>query len=617
MTYGCMRTSHSVASREPRWLHFPRAPGRASRSLVDSSRSACFSRARSEGRHAAKELVSPAASCSVARESAIKQTAHVEAGHRGRRRKADRRAAHARRVHDWAQGREHHPPHRAQRVARARAPLQEERQRRADGTPASATVVLEDLTSYNGVFVNGLRVTHAQNLRPRRPRPDRRLPHRPAGRGARRGARPPLASNDVKQTVPGRTDRARARRGAARSTQSPRDDRGPATGRRVPARPRAHDHRPRRGRDASRSTTTPCRASTARSTRSATGASRSSTRARATACGSTAPTCAAASSSRATSSSSATCSSSSWAPARSSGPPRARRSRPSRSDRPPSSWAVERASNAIPIAIFAAVVLAGTFGAWAYTRRDVEPHAVSGTAAASSSPERVALDEAKALCAAGDCETARNEIEASHRRGLRPAQLAGLQGHRDQVGRPDAGSRRCRDGHGHARGHVPARLAGRWASTRRGARRRPTSCSSSRRSPTRFRPPRLRRQRLPRPPRSLTKSPSPPRLTPRGRDALRPPTPPRPPFPWPPWRPRPRRLLRPKPSAGSVDDRERALALQGTPDSKVLLKHQLEQRVNNGKASDSGIRLLIGTCKDLGDRACVQAARAALAQKQE
>jgi hypothetical protein len=67
----------------------------------------------------------------------------------------------------------------------------------------------------------------------------------------------------------------------------------------------------------------------------------------------------------------------------------------------------------------------------------------------------------------------------------------------------------------------------------------------------------------------------------------------------------------------SVDDRERALALQGTQDSKVLLKKQLEQRVNNGKASDSEIRLLIGTCKDLGDRACVQAARAALAQKQE
>jgi len=69
--------------------------------------------------------------------------------------------------------------------------------------------------------------------------------------------------------------------------------------------------------------------------------------------------------------------------------------------------------------------------------------------------------------------------------------------------------------------------------------------------------------------------------------------------------------------ATSVDDRERALALQGTQDSKALLKKQLEQRMNNGKASDTEIRLLIGTCKDLGDRACVQAARAALAQKQE
>ena len=30
--------------------------------------------------------------------------------------------------------------------------------------PPAATIILEDLTSYNGVFVNGLRVSHAQNL---------------------------------------------------------------------------------------------------------------------------------------------------------------------------------------------------------------------------------------------------------------------------------------------------------------------------------------------------------------------------------------------------------------------------------------------------------------------
>jgi hypothetical protein len=66
---------------------------------------------------------------------------------------------------------------------------------------------------------------------------------------------------------------------------------------------------------------------------------------------------------------------------------------------------------------------------------------------------------------------------------------------------------------------------------------------------------------------------------------------------------------------GSVDDRERQLALQGTQDSKILLKQQLEQRVYSGKATDTEIRLLISTCKDLGDKPCVQEARAIQAQR--
>jgi hypothetical protein len=65
----------------------------------------------------------------------------------------------------------------------------------------------------------------------------------------------------------------------------------------------------------------------------------------------------------------------------------------------------------------------------------------------------------------------------------------------------------------------------------------------------------------------------------------------------------------------TADDRERQLALQGTPDSKMLLKQQLELRVFSGKASETEIKLLISTCKDLGDKSCVQAARATLAQK--
>ena len=102
---------------------------------------------------------------------------------------------------------------------------------------ARAGFVLEDLTSYNGVFVNGLRITQAQDLahgdliqigdyrivlqdersptsRPRSPGPTtrrRRCREAPSARGAR----------------------------AARSAQPPRHARRADAGRRVPARPRS------------------------------------------------------------------------------------------------------------------------------------------------------------------------------------------------------------------------------------------------------------------------------------------------------------------------------------------------------------------------------------------
>jgi len=71
------------------------------------------------------------------------------------------------------------------------------------------------------------------------------------------------------------------------------------------------------------------------------------------------------------------------------------------------------------------------------------------------------------------------------------------------------------------------------------------------------------------------------------------------------------------PGTGGVEDRERQLALLGTPDSKLALKQQLEPRVYGGKASDAEVRLLISTCKDLGDKGCVQQARAVLAQRRQ
>jgi hypothetical protein len=69
--------------------------------------------------------------------------------------------------------------------------------------------------------------------------------------------------------------------------------------------------------------------------------------------------------------------------------------------------------------------------------------------------------------------------------------------------------------------------------------------------------------------------------------------------------------------SSSNDDRERQLALQGTDDSRRLLKAQLEQRVFSGKASDNEVDLLISTCKDMGDKLCVQHARAVKQQRQQ
>jgi pSer/pThr/pTyr-binding forkhead associated (FHA) protein len=70
------------------------------------------------------------------------------------------------------------------------------------------------------------------------------------------------------------------------------------------------------------------------------------------------------------------------------------------------------------------------------------------------------------------------------------------------------------------------------------------------------------------------------------------------------------------PATGGVTDKDRQLALQDSPEAKQLLKQRLEQSVYSGKASETQIKLLIETCKQLGDRLCVSQARQQLAQKQ-
>jgi ABC transport system ATP-binding/permease protein len=283
-------------------------------------------------------------------------------------------------------------------------------------------------------------------------------------------------------------------------------------------------------------------------------------------------------------------------------------------DRPaPEIIVPRRTSNAVPVAIFAAVVIAGTFGAWAYTRREMQPHATAlAIPAVAQSPERAALDEAKALCAAGDCEGAHKKLqnalsEASPMRTTQEftdietkwadQQLAHADAETDPTTKQAIYQRVSQ-----AMGVDPAR-------------RKTAADKLQQLQALVDTPPPLP---TPAPPSAAAKTraeePASPAPRPEGArkatlttayttETTAAPT------------------ASPGPStkttATSVDDRERALALQGTPDSKVLLKRQLEQRVYTGKASDTEIRLLIGTCKDLGDRACVAAARAALTQKQE
>jgi hypothetical protein len=73
----------------------------------------------------------------------------------------------------------------------------------------------------------------------------------------------------------------------------------------------------------------------------------------------------------------------------------------------------------------------------------------------------------------------------------------------------------------------------------------------------------------------------------------------------------------PRSAPVTVEDRERQLALQGTPDAKLELKKQLEQRIYDGRGTDQEIKLLISTCKDLGDQPCVKQARTLQQQRQQ
>ena len=70
-----------------------------------------------------------------------------------------------------------------------------------------------------------------------------------------------------------------------------------------------------------------------------------------------------------------------------------------------------------------------------------------------------------------------------------------------------------------------------------------------------------------------------------------------------------------KPASGTDFDRESQLALQQGQDAKQLAKRQLEGKVYGGRASTDEIRLLKELCKEVGDKGCVAKCRQILDAK--
>jgi pSer/pThr/pTyr-binding forkhead associated (FHA) protein len=275
-----------------------------------------------------------------------------------------------------------------------------------------------------------------------------------------------------------------------------------------------------------------------------------------------------------------------------------------------------RSSNALPIAAFIVVVVGGAAGAWVYTRPHIErPPAATALA---PSPERLALEQAKKLSASGDYEAAHEALSTIGD----SSPLRSNQDFKDIENKwaDELLARADKETDAAAKRALYQRVAQAMSVE---ASRRKTGADRLQELDVLAGTPTTNPMQLPVASGGAEDSavvpPTPAARPDAGRRwvvASEPPAAPTlmlpPPLPPPPTLPV---ATSPKPAAGNVDDRERQLALQGTPDAKMLLKQQLEQRVYSGKASDTEVRLLISTCKDLGDRLCVQQARAIQAQR--
>jgi len=268
-----------------------------------------------------------------------------------------------------------------------------------------------------------------------------------------------------------------------------------------------------------------------------------------------------------------------------------------------------RGATALPVAIFGVVVIAGAVGAWVYTRPHSVPAPSAATAATMRSPDEEMLGEAQRACASGDCEGAHSRLatlpDASPVRassGFKDIENKWA----DQIlaaadAEPDASRKRT----------LYQRVS--QAMTVEAGRRKVAAdklqgldavsviaTATAGALPVASGPGPQEVAVAPRADAGRRAGSAPEATTPSttGTQAVPPATTTSP-------------TVTPKPTAtaGSSEDRERLLALQGGNDAKTALKSQLEQKVYSGRASDTEINLLISTCKELGDKLCVANAR--------
>jgi pSer/pThr/pTyr-binding forkhead associated (FHA) protein len=275
----------------------------------------------------------------------------------------------------------------------------------------------------------------------------------------------------------------------------------------------------------------------------------------------------------------------------------------------------KRGATALPLAIFGVVVVAGAIGAWVYTRPPAQRAATAPTATAALSADQQAVAEAQRLIASGDFEGAHEKLatlpEGAAVRSSQDFKDVENKWADQELAHADAEQDFARKRALYQR--VSTEIAVEPARRKAAADKLQsldavaviTTATPSALPMASGRPDPLE---------SATSRHEGGRRTALAPEPTNPPaTTPTLPVP----ATAPTTAVVPRPSGGSVDDKERLLALQGTQDSKMALKQQLEQKVYSGRASDTEINLLISTCKDLGDKLCVGQARQIKLQKQQ